>query len=121
MAFRNAKNILKHCSPFSGYKLLLLSAMNSREKYNAIWFPLLRPFIREGQVSFTYRCYGRSLKAELRMSEMASDIQSIWELCARDGYEIDLRFKPDLVIDCGGNMGLFTMRMSAAATSTGIC
>ncbi len=119
MAFRNATNILRHCSPFSSYKLLLASAMSSRQKYNAIWFTLLRPFVRKDQVSFKYRCYGRSLKANLRMSELISDVQSIWELCVRDSYEIDSRFKPDLVIDCGGNMGLFTMRMTAAASSAG--
>jgi FkbM family methyltransferase len=119
MAFRNARNILKHCPPFSSYKLLLASAMNSRREYYATWFTLLRPFIRKGEVSFKYRCYGRSLKANLRMSELMSDVQSIWELCISDGYEIDLRFKPDLVVDCGGNMGLFTMRMFAAASSAG--
>jgi FkbM family methyltransferase len=119
VGFRNAKNIVRHCPPLSSYKLLLVSAMNTRPQYHAVWHTLLRPFIHEGQVSFRYRCYQRDLKANLRMSEIMSDVQSIWELCVSDTYQIDLGFSPDLVIDCGGNMGFFTMRMSAAASSFG--
>ncbi len=119
MGFRNAKNILRHCSPLSSYKLLLASAIHSRPQHNAIWRTLLRPFIRDGQVSFKYRCYERDLNANLRMSELMSDVQAMWELCVSDSYAVDVRFSPDLVIDCGGNMGLFTMRMSAAASSSG--
>jgi FkbM family methyltransferase len=119
VAFRNAKNILRHSSPFNSYKLLLVSAMNTRARYNALWHTLLRPFIHKGQVSFRYRCYQRSLKANLRMSELMSDVLSVWELCVSDTYEVDLGFSPDLVIDCGGNMGFFTMRMAAAASSVG--
>jgi FkbM family methyltransferase len=119
VAFRNAKNIIRNSSPFNSYKLLLVTAMNTRPQYRALWRTLLRPFIHKGQVSFRYRCYQRNLKANLRMSEIMSDVLSVWELCVADTYEVDLGFSPDLVIDCGGNMGFFTMRMAAAASSVG--
>ena len=118
MGFRNARNILKHCSPLNSYKLLLASAIVTRPSYKSLWLALLRPFIREGQVPFEYRCYGRDLKANLRIAELADDMQVIWEQCVRDIYEVDRSFSPDLVIDGGGNTGLFTMRMSAAASAT---
>jgi FkbM family methyltransferase len=118
VGFRNARNILKHCSPVNSYKLLLASAIITRPTYKSVWLALLRPFIREGQIPFQYRCYGRDLKANLRMAELDDDMQIIWEQCVRDVYEVDLNFAPDLVMDGGGNTGLFTMRMSAAASSS---
>ena len=51
------------------------------------------------------------------MSELESDMQIIWELCVRDTYAIDPSFKPDLVIDGGGNIGLFTLRVATLASA----
>jgi FkbM family methyltransferase len=113
MPFRNAKNILAHCSPINSYKLLLASAMNSRPAYRAVWWALLQPFVRNGEVAFGYRCSERNMKASLRLDDLSSDIQSIWELCISDTYAIDIGFAPELVVDAGGNIGLFTLRMAA--------
>ena len=119
MVFRNAKNILKHCSPFNSYKLLLASAQITRPRYRPLCQVLLRPFVRDGQLIFRYRCYEREMRGSLRLSELSSDLLSAWELSVSDTYEIDEHFEPDLVVDAGGNIGLFTLRMAAAATSAG--
>jgi FkbM family methyltransferase len=119
VAFRNAKNILKSCPPLDSYKLLLATAMISRPKYQALWLALLRPFISNGQFEFSYRCYGIVRHATVRLSELSSDMQIVWELCVRDTYAIDPEFAPDLVIDGGGNIGFFSLRMTALAASTG--
>ncbi len=91
--------------------------MNSRPRYRPVWHALLSPFIRDGLVSFGYRCDGQEMKASLRLSDIASDIQVIWELCVSDTYEVDRDFAPNLVIDGGGNIGLFTLRTVAALAS----
>jgi FkbM family methyltransferase len=50
----------------------------------------------------------------IRVSELSSDLQCALELAVRDEYHLDQDFQPDLVIDGGGNIGLFTLRAAAA-------
>jgi hypothetical protein len=45
----------------------------------------------------------------IRVSELSSDLQCALELAVRDEYHLDQDFQPDLVIDGGGNIGLFTL------------
>jgi FkbM family methyltransferase len=52
----------------------------------------------------------------LRVSQLSSDLQCVLELAARDTYQLDDAFRPDLVIDGGGNIGLFTLRVAAFAS-----
>jgi FkbM family methyltransferase len=118
MAFENVGSILRIGSLFSSFKLLLITASFSRPKYRALCLQLLRPFVRNGEVSLRYRCYGRSMRCFIRLSDMGSDLRSVLELCVADTYELDRGFKPDLVIDGGGNIGLFTLRSSAAFASS---
>ncbi len=81
---------------------------------------LLAPFINEGQVLLRYRCHGHELKTYVRMNETSSDLRSVFDLTIRDTYDLDLAFRPDLVIDGGANIGLFTLRTAAALASAGI-
>jgi FkbM family methyltransferase len=53
------------------------------------------------------------------LSDLASDLRSVFELSIRDTYNLDLGFQPDLVIDGGANIGLFTLRTAAAVASIG--
>jgi len=48
------------------------------------------------------------------MSDLSADFLSTRELCVNDNYQLDRAFAPDLVIDGGGNIGLFTLRAAAA-------
>ena len=51
--------------------------------------------------------FGRDLKCFIRL-DLGSDLFSMLELGVRDTYFLDRSFHPDLVIDGGGNIGLFT-------------
>jgi FkbM family methyltransferase len=106
-------------SPLSSYKLLLICASNSRPKFRALFMGLLRPFIKAGEVSLRYRCYNRFLQIFVRMSDLDSDLLGTLELSIKDTYDLgrDVGFQPDLVIDGGGNIGLFTLRGAASTAS----
>lgn len=113
MGFPNVKRILKIGSPLSSYKLLLMAARFSRPKYKNLCLWLLQPFVRNGEVLVRYRCYDRFMKVFIRMSDLESDYMSTLELGVIGVYRLEGSFQPDLVIDGGGNIGLFTLRAAA--------
>jgi FkbM family methyltransferase len=53
-------------------------------------------------------------RTTLRTSDMQADCLSTLELCVGDTYGIERNFQPDLVIDGGGNIGMFTLRAAAS-------
>jgi FkbM family methyltransferase len=118
MAFDNVNSILQMGSVSSSFKLLLIAASASRPKYQKLCFRLLRPFVRNGEIPLRYRCYDRYLQSFVRLSDVSSDLLGALELSVRDTYNLDLNVQPDLVIDGGGNIGLFTLRAAAATAST---
>jgi FkbM family methyltransferase len=83
-------------------------------------FGLLRPFIDDGDIAIRYKCEGRSYTAFIRMDDVYSDYCSVFELAVRHVYHIDPNFMPDLVVDCGGNTGLFTLDAAARYPSAKI-
>jgi hypothetical protein len=107
--FRTRRTFLTIRSPLSSWKLLLATGIFTRPKYRAIWHALLRPFIHNGEISVRYRCSERYVTMFIRVSELSSDLQCALELAVRDEYHLDQDFQPDLVIDGGGNIGLFTL------------
>ena len=119
MALQNVKPILQIGSLSSSFKLLLAQSLASRPKYRVIALPLLQSFVRDGALSIRYRCYERFYKTFLRMSDLSADYMSTRELCANDVYRLDRSFDPDIVIDGGGNIGLFTLRAAAALAPSG--
>jgi FkbM family methyltransferase len=119
MAFDNVKGILNIGSPISSYKLLLMQGMLSRPKYSSLFRALLQPFVRDGRIAVKYRCHNRMLKSFVRMSELESDFYSTRELGVNDVYSLDFAFHPDLVIDGGGNIGMFTLRATAGLAAAG--
>jgi FkbM family methyltransferase len=78
---------------------------------------MLRPFIHNEEISIRYWCVKRYQTMFLRMPELQSDFLSTLELCATDTYHLDDSYHPDLVIDGGGNIGLFTLRVAAMESS----
>src|SRR5271154_5315789 len=120
MAFPNVKRILQIGSPLSSLKLLLVVTFYSRPKFGALAHFLLRPFVHNGMISIRYRCYERFYKTFLRTSDLQADYLSTRELCVNDIYYLDRNFKADLVIDGGGNIGLFSLRAAAAYPSVKI-
>ena len=119
MAFENVRSILRIGSPFSSFKLLLITASRSRPRYRDLCIRLLRPFTSGGEVSLRYRCYDQYLRCFIGLSDLDSDLTSVLELSVRDTYNLDFSFQPDLVIDGGGNIGLFTLRAAAGVAAIG--
>jgi len=119
MAFPNVKRILQIGSPLSSLKLLLIVTLYSRPRYKVLASALLQPFVRDGSIPIRYRCYERFFSSFLRMSDLQADYLSTRELCVDDIYQLDRNFKPELVIDGGGNIGLFSLRAAAAYPSNG--
>ena len=117
MAFENVGSILRMGSLPSSCKLLLIAASSSRPKLRSMCLTALLPFTRDGQVSLHYRCHGRKMTCFIRISDLKSDLVSVLELGVRNSYNVDLSFRPDLVIDGGGNIGLFTLRTAAGTSS----
>jgi FkbM family methyltransferase len=120
MAFPNVKRILQIGSPLSSLKLLLVATLYSRPRFKTLANALLRPFVNDGAISIRYRCYERFYKTFLRTSDLQADYLSTRELCVNDIYQLDRSFNPDLVIDGGGNIGLFSLRAAAAYPSAKI-
>ena len=120
MAFPSVKRILQIGSPVSSFKLLLIVTLYSRPKFKTFAQALLRPFIHGGVISIRYRCCERFYQTYLRTSDLQADYLSTRELCVNDIYYLDRNFKADLVIDGGGNIGLFSLRAAAAYPSAKI-
>ena len=113
MAFPNVKRILRMGSAFTSYKLILAVGTSSRPKYRDLLLTFLKPFVRDGEFSIRYRCYGRSYKTFIRLADLSADVLSTRELGVNDAYSLDRDFQPDFVVDGGGNIGLFTLRAAA--------
>jgi len=120
MAFPDVKRILQIGSPLSSLKLLLVVTLYSRPKFKTLAHALLQPFVHKGAISIRYTCYERFYKTFLRTSDLQADYLSTRELCVDDIYQLDRNFKSDLVIDGGGNIGLFSLRAAAAYPSVKI-
>lgn len=112
--FPNARRILKSGWSLDTYKLLLMAAVRSRPRQRVLYLFLLRRFIRSGEVCVHFRASGRLFTSFIRLSELGSDWLSVDELGFQRVYRIEPAFAPDLVIDGGGNIGMFTLVASAA-------
>lgn len=68
---------------------------------------ILRILPNGNLVEFEYSIIGKSQKGLLRLNHINADIQSALELAVGDCYRLEDLPSPDLVIDGGGNTGLF--------------
>jgi FkbM family methyltransferase len=121
MAFPQARTILKAgLPPLSTLKLLIMAAAGSRPRYRKVCLALLRPFTHHSEVAIHYFCHARRYVVLVRIADLESDWYSVNEIAVRKIYSIDPGFVPDLVIDGGGNTGLFTLFAAAAYPSAAI-
>jgi FkbM family methyltransferase len=120
MALVNAKLILKSASGLSVLKLLLLTARFSRPGLRPFWTTLLRPFVRNDEIPIQYRQATHSFNVFLRMADQESDLHSMLEVAVRNVYHLDPSFAPDLVIDGGANIGLFSLQAAAVYPSANL-
>jgi len=118
MFFPNARQVLNADHPLSSYKLLLVAGSISRPQHRNLCMSLLKPFVQDGEIPIDYLCCGRHLHTTLRLTDLRSDFQSLRELVATDSYHLNPGFHADRVIDCGGNIGMFTLRAAAAISAS---
>jgi FkbM family methyltransferase len=109
MVFPNIRRLLKIGSPINSLKLILAAGTTTRPKYRNLFLGLLRPFVHQGEITVRYRCYEGYRQSTLRISDLGADFFSTLELGVMDIYRLDRGFRPDLVVDGGGNIGLFTL------------
>jgi FkbM family methyltransferase len=117
LIFPNASLIAKLGPSLSTFKMLLMAAGTSRPYLRGFSLTLLRPFIRNGQIAVHYRCEGRRYKVWVRVADFESDWQTVNEMAVQRIYPVDVGFSPDLIIDGGGNTGLFTLYAAAVYPS----
>jgi FkbM family methyltransferase len=120
MAFGNAKRILQATSGLSAFKLLLLMARFTRPGLEPLWALVLKPLVRDGEIPFRYREGNRSFRASIRTVDLQSDLHSALEVIVRKVYVLNPQFAPDLVIDGGANIGLFSLQAAAIYPSAKI-
>jgi FkbM family methyltransferase len=116
----NARSILKMGPSLTTYKLLLMAAAWSRPSVRELSLALLRPFVHKGEITMHYTCEGRRRTVFVRMDDMLSDYYSVLELGVHHVYNLDKDFVPELIVDCGGNIGLFSLSASALYPSSRI-
>lgn len=114
--FPNARRILKSGVSLDTYKMLLMAASSSRPRHKGLCLSLLRPFIDADskEVRVHFAASGHRLTSLIRIGELESDWLSVRELGFDHVYRIEPAFTPDLIIDGGGNIGMFTLIASAA-------
>ncbi len=120
MAFGNARQILQATSGLNSFKLLLLMARFTRPGLEPLSTLLLQPFMRNGEIPFRYHEGNRNYSVSLRTADLQSDLHSALEVIVRKVYSLDPRFAPDLVIDGGANIGLFSLQAAAIYPSAKI-
>ena len=120
MAFGNARRILQATSGLSAFKLLVLTARFTRPGLEPLWKLLLQPMVRNGEIPFRYREGNRRYRASIRTVDLQSDLHSALEVIVRKVYVLNPAFAPDLVIDGGANIGLFSLQAAAIYPSAKI-
>ena len=113
MGLENFRSIVRRTSGLNTAKLLLLQSIYSRPRYGGVASALLRPFYKNGEMAIHFESAGRGFTVSLRKSDQASDFYSLMEIGVHHIYDLDPAFAPDLVVDGGGNIGLFTLCAAA--------
>ena len=108
-----ARRILRMGPTLSTAKLLLMAMVWSRPKYKTLSLKLLQPFVSGDEIIVHYYRGGVKLIVKIRIAELESDFCSVRELGVDDIYRLDSVFVPELVIDGGGNIGVFSLNAHA--------
>lgn len=107
--FSNARLIWNHSRGFSRLKLLAAQASVTRPSLRPLCFAFLKMVSQSGMFWAGYDSGSGNLRASFRLSQLQSDIQGFVEVGIGDCYHVPENFDPALIIDGGGNVGLFTM------------
>lgn len=107
--FSNARLIWNHSRGFSRLKLLAAQASVTRPMLKPLCLAFLKLVSQDGVFWAWYDTGSGELRASFRLGQLQSDIQGFVEVGIGDCYHVPDDFAPDLIIDGGGNVGLFTL------------
>ena len=107
--FSNARLIWEHSRGLSRLKLLAAQASMTRPRLKPLCQAFLKLVSRDGVFWAGYGTGSEKLRASFRLGQLGSDVQGLLEVGIGDCYHLPQDFVPDLVIDAGGNIGLFTL------------
>ena len=105
----NARLIWDHSRGFSRLKLLAAQASMTRPALRPLCLAFLKLVSQDGVFWARYDAGAGELRTSFRLSQLQSDIQGFVEVGAGDCYHLPKDFAPDVIIDGGGNVGLFTL------------
>lgn len=112
MIYPTIRKILRHSHGVNSCKLIIIQAVVSKPKLKQFLMPFIRLMVGADCVQVVFSIDRRSSEARvfLRLDDPESDMESFRELCLDDCYRIwSMDFSPELVVDGGGNIGLFTL------------
>ncbi len=110
MHFDNLKAVLRvGADPSSQFKLATAAAVTSRPWLRPAGLPLLRMLASHEDLWVRYRREGTVRRCALRLPNLSSDLQTFYETGSDDCYRLPRDFQPEVVIDGGANLGLFTL------------
>ena len=109
MIFPIAREIWKHSRGFDRLKLLAAASTATRPLLRPYAMAYLKSISEEGVFWAEYETAGHTVKASFRLSQLSSDIYILKEVGVGNCYHIPEEYEPDLIIDAGGNNGMFSL------------
>lgn len=107
--FANIRQIWKHSRGLSRLKLAAAQAAGTRPLLRPLCRALLMLVSRSGVFWATYDTGYGEVRSSFRLNQLGSDVQGFLEVGIGDCYHLPQDFVPDLILDGGGNTGLFTI------------
>ena len=108
-----SRQICRHTTGWSRVKLLLATASITRPWCAPICQPILRLLSEQGRLPLRFSLQNQERRAYLRLSDLPFDLQSFMELAVGDAYRLAELPTPDLIVDGGGNTGMFLLAAQA--------
>jgi FkbM family methyltransferase len=119
--FIKAKTALEKGYTFSDkIKLFILAAYTSRPKFKVITGIFFKKLIKQGLIKLSLKSDHGRIYVVLRLADFYSDYLSMTEVMLENCYKIPFNKKFDIVIDGGGNTGLFTVLCNKVYPSANI-
>lgn len=111
MHFDNLKAVLRAGADVpSRFKLATAAAVTSRPWLGPFGLPILRFLSARDGCWVRYRSETAVWRFALRVPDLSSDLQTFYETGSNDSYRLPRDFEPEVVVDGGANVGLFTLR-----------
>jgi FkbM family methyltransferase len=110
VAFSNLRGVLRLAADASSRaRLVMAAAYSSRPRVRRLVGPMLWAMSRDSFLPFRFHHHGRVLAGSVRLHDLQSDLLGFYEIVMHDCYRIPRWLTPARVIDCGANLGFFTL------------